>query len=320
MSFTENNSSGDIIFSYPHLFDNASLIPGINKPSGLKPALMQVSITGNQCLLQCNHCQGNLLKAMPHGKTPDDLWSLSKAHSLNGGSHILITGGSDLQGRLPFRAFADTFRRIRQELGLEILVHAGLANDEDARILSACDISLAMTDIYGNAETASRVMNLDIKSDSFLNTIKTLMNYHIPVSPHLITGMGHEEDALAQLHGLPLKSLVFLSLRNIVRNKSNPVTDPEACSPDRIASLIRLARSELGNITLCMGCMKAHGKLRDHTEIAAIRAGMDVISTPGISAWKYAEKSGLNIYISQLCCALSRFARVERFRPDSLEL
>jgi len=44
-----------------------------------EPSFIPISITGNKCSLQCDHCQAKILEAMYEASTPDDLLSLAKS-------------------------------------------------------------------------------------------------------------------------------------------------------------------------------------------------------------------------------------------------
>src|SRR4030042_6224600 len=65
-----------------------------------------ISLTGTSCALRCEHCQGRMLESMYSVPGNGSLYGLCERLAANGTRGILVSGGSDGQGRGPQPAFA----------------------------------------------------------------------------------------------------------------------------------------------------------------------------------------------------------------------
>ncbi len=110
-------------------------VPGMFVVNGKRGRYRAVSITGVECALNCDHCCGSLLKPMPAIQTPETLIDYGTKAWESGEIGILVTGGCDERGALPWGRFATAIEHLKTHTGLKISVHSGLVTRETAIIL-----------------------------------------------------------------------------------------------------------------------------------------------------------------------------------------
>ncbi len=251
-----------------------------------------VSLTGTRCALQCAHCEGHYLRHMR---------TLSEA-AADGARSLLISGGCDLQGRVPvadhLEAVADLHRRYRLNW------HVGLIDEETMRRIAPY-VEMISFDIVGDAETAREVYGLDLSLDDYLRTLDMLRRY-APVAPHLTIGLragrlSGERTALAALRQRALEALVFIVFI------PTEGTAYAQCSPPgllEVADLLIEARLAFPTTRLYLGCMRPHGFYRQALDELAVRAGLNAIVNPTRAAERTAAELGLEVIWGEECCAL----------------
>ena len=77
-------------------------LPGMFKYNGLTGKYPAISITGSQCALSCDHCQGKILEGMISAGTSGPLIEKCIDLANRGAQGVLISGGCDEEGRLPW--------------------------------------------------------------------------------------------------------------------------------------------------------------------------------------------------------------------------
>ena len=120
-----------------------------------------LSVTGVSCSLHCSHCDGKLLKGMEATLTPDALYEACRQVKEHGGDGVLISGGSDSAGHVPLDKFTDVIGKVKNELGLMVVVHTGLVTEATAAKLGSTGIDAAMLDIIGSPEVAKAIYHLE---------------------------------------------------------------------------------------------------------------------------------------------------------------
>lgn len=130
-------------------------------PAGRPHDFVPVSVTGPSCQLGCDHCRGRLLASMHEALHPDDLVPLARRLADRGCRGLLVSGGSDLDGRVPLLPYVDAMAEIRSTLGLKIVVHTGTVTGDLARGLARAGVQCAMLDVVGDAATIRDVLHLD---------------------------------------------------------------------------------------------------------------------------------------------------------------
>jgi hypothetical protein len=107
-------------------------LPGMFSYNGLKGRYPAISITGKACALQCDHCQGKTLEPMIAAQTGDALVETCVRLAERGNLGVLISGGCDREGRLPWvrRSLMRSARSSGRQ-PLYISIHCGLLDHGD---------------------------------------------------------------------------------------------------------------------------------------------------------------------------------------------
>ena len=86
-----------------------------------------ISLTGTKCALRCDHCYGRILESMISVPEPNDLQTLCRKLDDDGNIGVLLSGGSDKSGFLPWNTYLDAIHWIKCHTGLKISIHTGTA-------------------------------------------------------------------------------------------------------------------------------------------------------------------------------------------------
>ncbi|MEM1666764.1 MAG: radical SAM protein [Nitrososphaerota archaeon] len=264
-----------------------------------------ISITGTVCRLQCEHCKGTLLKSMLHATTPEALFDVCLRVKEAGGVGCLVTGGSLEDGRVPIKKFIPVLKRIKDELGLHVVVHTGLVDEELAEGLAYAGIDAAMMDIVGSDETIRDVLKLNKTVADYERSLDNLKKHHVSMVPHIVVGMHYgqilgEKKAVEIVSKYRPDTLVVVALMPLA-NTPMESTPP---SPVDIIRVILFARLLMPNTPITLGCARARGALRSAIDVLALKVGVNGIAYPSEEAYKFARKLGLNVVIHDSCCSL----------------
>ena len=265
-----------------------------------------ISVTGRFCALKCKHCNGQLLGSMIPATGPEELLRVCTEIKNQSGTGCLISGGSLSSGRVPLGKFIQTIKRVKQELGLETVVHTGLVDVSLARSLAGTGIDAAMIDIIGSNDTIREIYHLNDDVRSFDRSLSLLEENSIPTVPHIVIGIHYgklkgEKQALeiVSKHNPAAVVLVaFTPLRNTKMEHVSPAL------PLDIARVVLASRLLMPQTPLLLGCARPRGQHKAETDILAIRAGVNGIAYPSEDAYELAEKWGLRIKFHEKCCSL----------------
>ena len=82
---------------------------------------VSISLTGTACSLGCEHCKMAVLRGMDDlSRFDGTLFELCRRLAERGARGVLISGGSDAQGRVPLLPHVPDLVRARRELGLVV--------------------------------------------------------------------------------------------------------------------------------------------------------------------------------------------------------
>ncbi len=288
-----------------HGTDITFYLPGMiryGRDRGKYPA---VSITGDRCDLQCDHCRGRLLRPMIPAERPSEL--IEKALRLKqiGAHGILLSGGSDREGRLPWRRFTPAIRRISTETGLTLTAHAGFPDAEDCDLLYRAGVRQALIDVMGDDETATRVYHLH-SLDKVIRSLDALSRSGIPLAPHIVAGLDHgrmraELKALEIIRRFDPAVVVIVVLTGLPGTPMASVKPPPAVE---IARLIARARLLMPGVPLCLGCERPRNRDGELLEILALSAGITGMAVWSEEAVTEARRLGLRPRFQATCCSL----------------
>jgi len=251
-----------------------------------------LSLTGQQCALDCAHCGGHYLSGMrPIWETEPD-----------GSTSCLISGGCDPSGRVPVLAHLDAVRRWRA--GRTMNWHVGFVTDDEMDTIAPL-VDTVSFDFVGDDATIREVYGTERTVQDYIDTYRLLRRYARTL-PHVTVGLrggelGHELPALELLHELGADGLVLLVFMPTPGTRYAERLPPE---PDLVADLIAEARMRFARVPLYLGCMRPKGSYRDQLDPLAVRAGINVIVSPSRPARQTASQLGLSARKMRECCVL----------------
>jgi len=265
------------------------------------------SITGEKCALNCDHCRAGILHYMQPALEPEDLLAAAGNLHARGAKGILISGGSDSRGIVPLAPFLGTLARIREKLGLRVIVHTGITDIGLARGLADAGVDSALIDIIGARETIGEICHLgNLGTDDYERSLANLVDAGVPVSPHVVIGLHRgaikgEYKALEIIHRYDIASLVLVG---ITPKPDTPMAAVEPPSPGEMGEIFLRARRLLPRVPILLGCERPGGEHKEATDKRALQAGLNGIAYPAEGIISHARQLGLETVTSEMCCAL----------------
>lgn len=251
-----------------------------------------VSLTGEQCELDCAHCGGHYLKHMV------PVWDADPREATS----CLISGGCDSTGQVPVTSQLDHVEQLRS--GRIMNWHVGLIGRQEAEAIAPY-VDVVSFDFVGDDETIEEVYGLEASVEDYVATYELLRGY-APVVPHITVGLrggriSGEYHALEILEELGVDGLTFIVL---IPTPGTRYADRQPPSPEEVADLLVEARLRFPAAPLHLGCMRPHGQHRNQLDKLAIQAGVNVIVSPSAGAVSLAGDLGLTVDRSDECCAV----------------
>lgn len=279
-------------------------LPGMFTLYGKTGRYPAVSITGSKCDLMCDHCMAHLLVTMPDCSTPEKLLEYALESDARGDVGLLVSGGSDFEGKLPWETFASTLAQIKARTKLHLSVHSGFATHSQAKLLKEARVDQALIDIIGTDEVAKKVYHINL--DIVKNSLDAVFSAGLNVVPHVLVGLdyGHqsgEEHALEMISKYNPKTLVIIALRPSKQTKMGSIVPP---TPERIADVIKLAKKLMPQTFVNLGCARPVGTHKQKTDKLAIDAGVDGLAVPSLEATEYAKSLGIDVVDHPTCCSM----------------
>lgn len=277
--------------------------PGMFRVDGRKGRHRALSVTGSRCDLQCEHCRGLLLSSMTPAPTPGDLVRRCAELSSKGIRSVLVSGGCDRHGRLPWDRFEDALREVKETTGLFLSVHAGLLDARTARSLRRAEVDQVLIDVVGDRDTLGEILHLEAGPQDVLRSLETLRDEGISLVPHVVCGLYRgkirgERAALEMIAPLRPEMLVFCSIMGLPGAPSWNWPCPD---PEEVALLMAEARFLMPDVPMSLGCARKRGQRR--LEKLALEAGINRMALPGEEAVEYAQTLGLAVRTADACCS-----------------
>jgi lipoyl synthase len=269
---------------------------------------VSISVTGTACALSCEHCKMQVLRGMTDLRQYDgSLFDLCAGLAEQGAQGVLISGGSDTNGRVPLLSHIPDLIRVRRELGMKIRVHPGLPDEETCAGLGEADIDGAMVDIIGHEDTIREVYHLQTNPEAYEIILAQLDRYNVPTIPHIILGLHYgrmlgEWRALEMITHYPPKLLVLVILMPLSGTPmavSKPPTLPE------IGQFFVEARQTLPDTPVMLGCARPLGVMKYEIDRLAVDAGLNGIAYPAEGIVEYAKQRGLRPTFINACCGVT---------------
>jgi len=287
-------------------------LPGMIRYENQRGRYPAVSVTGNQCELQCEHCKGRLLDPMIPVTEPDDLIQKAVYLQERGAYGILLSGGSDRWGRLPWERYLHAIREVEETTGLYLSAHVGFPDLETCRQLKKSGVRQALLDVMGDEETASQVYHLK-SLQTVKEALESISQSGLQLAPHIVAGLHYgrikgEEEALQILSRHHPVVLVVVVLTGL---KGTPMAGIKPPSPLEVARLIAKARLLMPHLPISLGCERPRNKLGTELEKLALRAGITRMAVWSEEILEEALRLGLRPRFQATCCSVDF---TDRFR------
>ena len=281
-------------------------IPGMFVVDGRRGRFRAVSITAARCELDCEHCKGQLLRTMPHAADPETLFRLGCEAQGRGDHGMLVTGGCDPAGKLPWKQFIPTIARLKAVTDLTITVHAGQVDSETAKALKDAGVDQALVDVIGDDATVREVYHLAEGTAVICRTLDALADAGLEIVPHILFGLHYgkekgERAALGILKGYPLSKYVVVV---IMPFRETPMAQVQPPAPEAVADFVALARLTLPELRASLGCARPRGWYRRKLDLLAVKGGINSLALPSEPALEEARTRGLEIVHRETCCSL----------------
>ena len=284
-------------------FDNSVLFyaPGLKKYeipgfTQTKPnAFLPISITGAGCALDCDHCEKKILEPMIPLDMKQGLFNMCENMKMSGTESVLISGGSMKNGQVPFLKHIEEIKRIKDELGLKVIMHTGLVDEEMCKGLKYAGVDGVALDIIGAQETIEQVYHMNCTVDDFDKALALLTKYDLSIRPHIILGLHYgriigEYKALEMIAKYPVHALVVVIFMPLHGTRMQNVTPP---APEEVEKFFIESRFKMPETKIMLGCARPGGEYKKITDRMAIDAGYNGIAYPAEGVIEHAIEMGL---------------------------
>jgi len=259
-------------------------------------AFPSFSVTGAQCQLLCEHCQGRFLNGMGPVDGPEGLLALADDVRSRGGTGFLLSGGCDVQGKVPLLPYVDAVKEIKTTTQLMVNIHPGLVSEDEADILASSLADRISFDLVLDEEVIGQRMHLGRSPDDYLSSFHALcQTFPGKVAPHVLLGVGREDRELEAIREACQEDVPCLILLSLVGEK---VDDWDG----RLLRAVKETRRH--GRTVLMGCMRPRGN--PELEMRALEAGAEGIASPSAETMKMIKEKGWRVEERRYCCALHR--------------
>ena len=280
-------------------------LPGMFLLHGRRGRYPAVSLTGESCALCCDHCGGRILRGMPPATDHQALVDMALRLEASGCHGMLLSGGCNLEGRLPWRRFLDAVEEIKGRTGLYLSAHCGQVDRREALALKSAGLDQALIDVVGDDETYRSVCHVDFGVERIRDSLEALALAGLDMAPHVICGLDHgrmrgEARALSMLAPFRPGHLVVVSLMPLPGTAMENVKPP---SPMDVAGVIAKARQLMPRTVISLGCARTRGDTE--MEMLALEAGVNRMALPSDEAIEHARTMGLEIRYQKTCCCIT---------------
>lgn len=258
-------------------------------------AFLPISVTGSGCALDCDHCESKILEPMIALNPKEGLFTLCERLAKSGTEAVLVSGGSQRSGKVPLAKHMEDLRRIKQELGLKVMVHTGLVDEDMAKGLASAGVDGVALDIIGANETIKQVYHLDCTVDAYDHSLNLLTDYGLSIRPHIILGLHYgkflgEYQALDMIGRYPVHALILVIFMPLHGTRMQKTAPPPT---DEVAAFFRHARLQMPETKILVGCARPAGEYKQIVDRAAVDAGLNGIAYPAEGVIEHALAKGL---------------------------
>lgn len=278
LKIKKENFGDKIIFSYPN-------------------ETLALTSTGNDCSLNCAHCNGHYLKNMT---TIENVYKKLNDRDIKS---FLLSGGCSFEGDVPLNKHIKKIEKLKEE-GYKLNAHLGLMDEED--IKNICKyLDVVSFDLVFDEETIKNVYKITKTKEDYINTYRILKKY-TKVIPHICIGLyggkiKGEYEILNFLEEEKPEGITFIVL---IPTKGTEYENVEPPNIEEAIDLICEARIKFPNIPINLGCMRPRGQYRKNLDKMAVLCGINTIVLPSKEAVNEAIQMGFDIQNSRECCVL----------------
>ncbi len=282
---------------------------------------LAVSVTGTACALQCDHCEAKVLEGMLTVPRDAGLFELARQLAARGTEGLLLSGGSTRSGEVPLLPHLAEMRRVRDELGMRLIVHSGVVSRELAAGLAAAGVEGVMVDLIGADRTLREVYHLDLTVDDLERSLELLAAAGLTILPHIVLGLHYgrfvgEGRALEMVGRYPISTLILVVLTPLVGTPMENLAPPPV---EEVSGFFARSRETLPRTQINLGCGRPLGAMKVALDKAAVDHGLNGIAYPAEGIVDYAERSGLTPAFYEYCCSLT-WSEARARRPAAMEV
>jgi uncharacterized radical SAM superfamily protein len=268
---------------------------------------LPVSVTGTACALQCDHCQTKVLDGMISLDKERDLFATAARLRAQGTDGVLVSGGSSRHGGVPLLPHVEAMRRVREALGMRVVVHSGVVSPKLAEGLADAGVDGVMLDIIGAEDTIRQVYHLDLTPSDFERSLALLAERGLRIIPHIVLGLHYgrflgEWDALEMIARHPVSTLILVVLTPLVGTPMGHLPPPPV---QDVSDFFATARARMPDTRVNLGCGRPMGAMKIALDRAAIDHGLNGIAYPAEGMVAYARERGLEPAFHEYCCSLT---------------
>jgi uncharacterized radical SAM superfamily protein len=268
---------------------------------------LPVSVTGSACSLSCDHCQTKVLDGMAGIAPGEDLFTVAERMHAKGSQGLLVSGGSTRTGGVPLLPHLAHIPRIREELGMKVIVHSGVVSPRLAEGLAAAGVDGVMLDIIGSEDTIREVYHLDLTPADFEQSLALLSDNGLRIIPHIVLGLHYgtfrgEHRALEMVTRHRVSTLILVVLVPLVGTPMEHLPPPPT---DEVIDFFGLAREAAPDLPVNLGCARPMGEAKQAMDVAAVDLGLDGIAYPADGVIGYAQQRGRTPRLHEYCCSLT---------------
>lgn len=268
---------------------------------------MPVSVTGTACALQCDHCRTKVLEGMITLEPGRDLFATAQRLHQQGTAGVLVSGGSQRHGGVPLLPHVDALRRVREELGMKVVVHSGVVSPKLADGLVRAGVDAVMLDIIGDRRTIEDVYHLHLTPDDFERSLALLSEHELRIIPHIVLGLHYgrllgEWDALEMIARYPVSTLILVVLTPLVGTPMGHLPPPPV---EDVTEFFATARARMPDTPVNLGCGRPMGEMKVALDRAAVDHGLNGIAYPAEGMIAYAKERGLRPDLHEYCCSMT---------------
>jgi len=249
-----------------------------------------ITLTSEECALDCAHCNKHWLKGMSSLPEIDE-----------NTKSCLISGGCDINGRVPLTENLELIKKLSKQTRL--IAHTGLITEENVKKISPYIDSVSFN-LVGDNETIKEVFGLKKQVDDFVESYLALKK-HIKVYPHITIGLhggriNGEYKALDILKDLGTDVLVF---NVFIPTPDTEYSDRKPPAVEEVLEIISHARLNFPDIPIYLGCMRPGGRYRKGLDERVVGI-VNRIVMPADTAIRKAKELNYEIKRLEECCIL----------------